>query len=248
MDNLRKHYQNWTRVWAVTIVFLSSYTITFVAPHMSGSIGQLLAKYAASTGVLSAAFFAGELFIRKMSWKSVSVLHRIGYHGQDPINYEGWWHGETLYEVLEQASTDQSVTVPFRTTHEVRINQDCLAVKVENTAGTSFASWGSVTATIDQEGILRFLYVVNYTDPARFKPRLFGYEWLSPFLRSPRDTGRPVIIHGRFGHTVGEHKPTYSGSTLFIRRGYAGSLTPEDLPKSFQNGELAARLTAGELV
>jgi hypothetical protein len=199
-----------------------------------------------SFGLIAFIFRVGEWLIRKHLWKSNPITRLFGWHVGDRISFGDLWYGETLYRRREQPS-GKGQHEPFSTRHDVRIYQDALRVAVEPTRGENFPTWGSTAAAVVNDG-LHFLYWVKYSD-SRFPPELDGFEWLAPAKREvDKDgKGKPIILFGGFGHCVGGGKPTYSGATLFVRRGSAAKISVEDLPAEFRTGKLAEELREGKL-
>jgi hypothetical protein len=249
MERLYSIYARVLVGWCCILVIGSYRLATEILPEVRSDLVTSLLRLVVSAAVVGLVFRAGEWIIRTKLWRSNCLVRLVGWHVQDRIDFAGLWYGETLYKVREQAPRNAAPHEPFSTRHDVRICQDALKVSVEQTPGENFATWGSVAATIGADGILRFLYRVDYTERENFPAALYGYEWLAPRARTVEEDGKglPILLHGGFGHCLGEAKPTYSGETIFIRKGTAGRLSVDQLPEAFCNGKLAAALQKGEL-
>lgn len=245
MKTLTTIYRGALILWVGVLVIGIYYLTTRVIPTYGL---PFLLKIVLSLGAIGIIFRIGEAGIRNYLWRSNKVFRFLGYFAQDRLDFHGLWYGETLYKVREQGGGKKATPVPFSTTHEVRIDQDALSISVQPTPGRNFPMWRSISATIEDD-VLRFLYHVNYSNRDDFPASLYGHEWVSPKKRTEQEEGKgkPIILHGGFGHCVGDQKPTYSGETLFIRKGYCSLLTPEDLPESFRQRELWNQLKAGTL-
>jgi hypothetical protein len=105
--------------------------------------------------------------------------------------------------------------VPFETKHEVRIEQDCLSLRIAPTEAPEFVNWGSLALELAEGDTLRYAYWVNYKDP-RFPEKAKGYEEMKVIKY---DGGmRPLVMTGEFFHCAQGSAPVYSGIVTFTRR------------------------------
>jgi hypothetical protein len=144
----------------------------------------------------------GEYLIRKHLWKWEKPAY----------DFSGMWDAETFY-TKDHVGTG---IVPFSSKHEVRIEQDCLAVRIGPTMGLGFVNWGSLALEIAEGNTLRYAYWVNYSDLARFPVRAKGYEEMK--VTNYDTNGRPERMTGVFFHCAEGQSPVYSGTVEFRRR------------------------------
>jgi hypothetical protein len=255
MEKLRTLYLWCLRLWFLALASIYAawprfaprfieWVLAFFLPAPDVAAWVAWLEGAVSVSTFGLIFVLGEGVIRRYLWR---LPHWVPVLGNNELSYHGHWYGETLYETIEQAGTSKPAEVPFRRTHDVRIIQDCFDIRIGTTAGANFTTWKSLAATVDSDGIFRFLYEVVYSDRDRFPKDVHGYEWLAPYRRRRGDKGLPLVIFGGFGHVVDSNPPTYSGQTLFIRKGYGKQLTVEDLPEPFRAGTLSETLASGNL-
>jgi hypothetical protein len=144
----------------------------------------------------------GEYLIRKHLWK----------WERPEFDFSGMWDAETTYTKVQLGSG----TVPFSSKHEVRIEQDCLSVRIAPTVGTGFVNWGSLALEVSEGNTLRYAYWVNYSDRDRFPERTRGYEEMK--VTNYNAGGRPSLMTGVFFHCAEGQSPVYSGTVEFRRR------------------------------
>ncbi|MDR3423513.1 MAG: hypothetical protein P4M13_00325 [Alphaproteobacteria bacterium] len=240
MKNLGAFYNRFVPGWVAVLIIAFVLFENYIKTNLPANIVDLINKWALSTSTMGLLFIAGEYLIRKKLWRLPLVWRGIDYNPYSKLDFAGRWRGETFYLVKEQDTngTRQEIT-PYSGVHDVKISQDCLNIQIENTSGDAFPTWGSIAATVSDDGILRFLYRVEYAPGKGFPARIHGYEWLAPKLFSHGDSGQPIAIHGNFGHCAGEARPIFSGETLFIREGYLKKIKPSEIPERFRTGILA---------
>lgn len=206
MNELLKYYT--TRltglalVVAMGIVFVDKvvdpYVLSQFGPnHWITTIQQSLTSRLAIVGVLA----LGEYLIRKYIWK----LER------PELDFSGDWSGITTFEYIPVGTG----RVPFTTEYEVKIEQDCLGMKILPSTGASFVNWGSLALELADKDTLRYAYWVRYSDRARFPEEAVGYEEVKVTRRDRKK--RPIEMTGSFYHCAKGQTPVYNGAVKFSR-------------------------------
>jgi len=188
-------------VVAIDQVFLPWLTSNYPTWTIASKTLELLTARLSIVGYLA----AGEYLIRKHIWKI-----------ENPeFNFSGMWDATTTYVQAHVGAGP----VPFSSTHEVRIEQDCLAVRIAPTMSTGFVNWGSLALEIAEGHTLRYAYWVNYNDRLRFPEKARGYEEMR--VTQYDDKRRPNLMTGVFFHCAEGQAPVYSGTVEFRRRAEA---------------------------
>lgn len=220
MEKLHAYYRDRLKAWVGLIVLLAfAYKLT-LAPaildyaklHVSSNHYlwvESVTKFV-ETALVGVLFLTGEWFIRKHLWRWEN----------SSLDFGGNWKGTTTYGTVEKdSSTDPAAgLVPFDSKHGVRIEQDCLSIKIAPD-NKGFATWSSLAMNIVGENRIGYAYEVTYTDPKRFPPEAIGYEQMDVVKRKGHllRRQRPNELSGKFYHCAKGTVPLYRGTVVFAR-------------------------------
>lgn len=175
--------------------------------------------------IIASTFYFGELFIRKVLWRS-----RFFYRNSD---FSGTWIGWTRYTDLEVPSNPElkKVFKEFNTLYKAKIVQDCVTIKVEDSGGDEFLNWSTLIATVTNNNRLAWVYDVTYTlNRDLLGENSNGFTELTTKVRDPKDKKLPIILGGAFRQCVGG-QPRYRGVAVFVKENYLNSIVRDMLPK-----------------
>lgn len=206
LDELLKYYKTRLSALALSvglgIVFLEEVAFPYVVSQLGANhwFASLLG-YATSRLAIVVILAAGEFVIRKYLWK----IER------SELDLSGNWTGITTFDKVRIGKPIKT----FTTDYKVRIQQDCLSIRILPSTGSKFVNWGSLAIELADKDTLRYAYWVKYSDRSRFPLEAVGFEEVHVTERDEKD--RPVELTGRFDHCARGQTPVYSGSVKFIR-------------------------------
>ncbi len=210
---------------AIFAVFIGKDVLTSLDLYFQNEFWiNVISKIAVSSGLYSILYFGGEYLIKNHLWKLI----------KRKLNYSGKWLGITYYTELKIPSSKVTFKnfQKFSSTHDVVISQNSLTIKIDGSLGNDYAGWKSIAMDIDEEGILKFVYQVDYEEKSKDDKSLIGtsigYEYMRPVKRG--FLGIPILLSGKFYHCATDKKPIYSGSTIFVRQNYFDKISEPDLP------------------
>ncbi|MEI6348890.1 MAG: hypothetical protein WCP69_13165 [Bacteroidota bacterium] len=211
---------------AIFAVFLGKDILTNLDSYFINKFWvKIISKIAVSSFLYTLLFYGGEFLIQKYLWRLI----------KRKLDYSGKWIGITYYTNLKIPST--KVTFKnfkrFSSPHDVVISQDSLTIKIEGSKGDDYVGWKSIAMNIDEEGILKFVYEVDYEKKSKAEGcnltgTSIGYEYMRPVKRG--FLGLPILLSGKFYHCATDKKPIYSGSTIFVRQNHLDKISESDLP------------------
>jgi len=206
MAELLRYYS--TRLISLLVVIAAGVVLldTIIEPWMATKLGSghwLIELEKNLGGKLwpIAVLGAGAVIIRRYLWR----LER------PELDFSGVWEGVTRYQHIRIGTGE----VPFEGRYKVRMDQDCLSIKIVPSTGESFVNWGSLALELPDQDTLRYAYWVSYSDRTKFPEDAVGYEEMRVTARDKRN--RPIEMTGNFYHCARGQTPVYSGSVKFTR-------------------------------
>lgn len=209
MNDLVRYYTARLIVLAVGVALFGIFVDQFAIPKAVAALGQdswpvtILGNLNSRIAIFLY-LTAGEIGVRKYLWKLE----------KPELDFSGEWTGESNYNTVQIG--DVHGHVPFSTQHLVRIEQDCLSLRIAPSSGAGFVHWGSLALDLAEGNTLRYAYWVNYADKSRFPEKAKGYEE----MKVTRYDGkrRPNVMTGEFFHCAQGMIPVYSGTVTFSRK------------------------------
>jgi hypothetical protein len=211
MEELRTFYTKWLLAAAVSLAIGTHLMASYVIPDLERKYSTehwtvVLATVVMSRPVLLGLIILAEWLIRTKIWR-LKWVH-------PELDFAGTWNGVSTY-------TDVYVgtgTVPRSVTHEARIAQDCLSIRLVPASGAQFVRFESTAVNLIDAHRLVYSYYVKYHSAPGSPDETYGYEELNPVGEYDKQ-GRPKVLHGWFSHCVRKGQtPLYSGSVVFTRK------------------------------
>jgi hypothetical protein len=208
MEELRKFYISSLTTMAL-VVALAVYAIpTHLIPllmeklgsaHWSVFVSNLFTSRLAIVVILG----VGEWLIRKKLWKWI----------HPELDLTGMWIGDNTYTHVHVGAAPVGGTSGE---HEVKIEQDCLSIRIAPSEGTQFGFWESKAIELADKHKLVYAYEVHYAKHVPNRPeKAFGYEEMT--LLHPDGAKRPSRMKGNFYQCVAGQTPVFSGTVVFER-------------------------------
>jgi len=230
MKQLRLFYKTYLRFLVVGIaifaVFIGKDVLTKIDDIVTDEwLLSIISKVAVSSALYTGIYYGGEVLIREYLWKWI----------KRELNYADDWIGVTYYTELRIPSSKTTFKnfTEFVSTHQAKIVQNCLSIKIDGSLGEDYSGWKSISMDIAEDGELRFVYEVDYEEKEpdekdKLNGKSIGYEYMRPMKRGKLDI--PILLSGKFHHCATGKKPIYGGSTIFVRKGFINQISENDLP------------------
>ncbi|OGT90183.1 MAG: hypothetical protein A2514_10665 [Gammaproteobacteria bacterium RIFOXYD12_FULL_61_37] len=211
MSDLIKYYTSRLIGFAISVALFVLLVDQLAIPFAEDTFGKdgwaVKILYALTSRVAIFIYLAGgEYVIRKFLWKIRMV-------GKPELDFSGEWTGVSTYTTVHLGQGP----VPFSQDHIVRIEQDCLTLRIAPSASPGFVvNWGSLALELAEGHTLRYAYWVNYRDKENFPEKAIGYEEMKVTEYDAK--GRPQVMTGKFFQCAQGMMPVYSGTVDCTRK------------------------------
>ncbi len=210
MSELKNFYKKWLTTVALMIALGTYFMATFAVPALEQLYSRdhwsvTLSNFVTSRPALLVLIAVSEWLIRKKVWR---WLH-------PELDFAGTWNGTSTYTHVHVGNGP----VPREVTHEARIEQDCLSIRLIPAEGPNYTRFESTAVNLHDAHRLVYSYYVKYKDGVpNFPTETYGYEEMNPVGETDA-RGRPVKLNGWFAHCARPgQEPVYSGAVVFTRK------------------------------